>query len=161
MHRLKVLTRQKPGIIAECCLKLLELYEIERGENDVLLSLQYDRYIKTDELSKYNVALNLHNAKLPEYGGFNTLHWELHNQEETHTSTLHWITEKIDGGPIAYQKSISIQKDDTVKMVYARSVASCMSIVEMFLYDLKTGAPIPKTQQTGTRHYYKKDELPQ
>lgn len=159
MLMVKVLTRDNPGVIAECCLKLLPFYGIERGESDILLSLQYDKIVPPEELARYRIALNLHNAKLPEYCGFNSLHWALANGEITYTSTLHWMVEKVDAGPIAYQSSVPILAGDTVQTLYGRTVSSCLYIVALFLRDVKYGI-IPQMEQTGTRRYYHRDEMP-
>ncbi len=60
----------------------------------------------------------MHPSLLPKYaGGMDTnVHQEVLNNGETETGcTIHFVTEKVDGGPILIQKSCPVEYDDTVE----------------------------------------------
>ena len=57
--------------------------------------------------------LNLHPALLPKYRGRLSNVWALFNGETEHGVTLHWMTEKMDAGPIIEKCSYGIMEWDT------------------------------------------------
>ncbi len=60
--------------------------------------------------------LNVHPSLLPKYaGGMDTnVHEEVINNKDKETGcTIHFVTEKIDGGPILIQKKCSVDINDT------------------------------------------------
>ncbi len=62
--------------------------------------------------------LNVHPSLLPKYaGGMDTnVHQEVINNGDTKTGcTIHFVTEKVDAGPILVQKSCKVDKSDTIK----------------------------------------------
>lgn len=62
--------------------------------------------------------LNVHPSLLPKYaGGMDTnVHQEvLNNGEEETGCTIHFVTDKVDSGPILVQKKCEVYIDDTVE----------------------------------------------
>jgi phosphoribosylglycinamide formyltransferase-1 len=62
--------------------------------------------------------LNVHPSLLPKYaGGMDTnVHQEVLTNGDTKTGcTIHFVTEKVDEGPILIQKSCYVENDDTVE----------------------------------------------
>jgi phosphoribosylglycinamide formyltransferase 1 len=57
--------------------------------------------------------INIHPALLPAYKGLNTHQRVLTAQEKIHGTTVHFITESLDDGPIIAQAKLAIQPDDT------------------------------------------------
>ena len=125
--------------------------------NNVLIAVQATEIIPLDEIRKYDQAFTLHNAKLPEYRGHNTISHALLNGETEYTSTIAWMAEKVDTGDIAYQCTIPIFEHDTAFSLYQRTMASCKLILSQLYVDLMTGTPIPRIPQVGTPHYYGKE----
>ena len=158
--KIAVVTRENRTILITACLNYLEQYADITSGADVLLSIQHDKIIKPDELQRYRLALNIHNAKLPEYCGFNTIQWALANGETFYYSTMHHMIEQVDAGPIAYEEKIPIRVFDTVESIYYRSALSCIELCKRLVSDLTDGREIPRQEQAGERHYYRKHELP-
>ena len=48
-------------------------------------------------------SFNLHPGPLPEYAGLNAPSWAIYNGESQHAVTVHWMTETVDAGPVAYE----------------------------------------------------------
>ena len=57
--------------------------------------------------------LNIHPSLLPRYPGLNTHARVLKDGKKTHGVTVHFVTPKLDAGPIILQKTISVTIQDT------------------------------------------------
>ena len=64
--------------------------------------------------------LNVHPALLPAYPGLNTHRRVLDAGEEWHGSTVHFVTEELDGGPRILQGRLAINSDETADELCAR-----------------------------------------
>jgi len=136
---------------------------IESTSPDFVVSIQYP-WVLSETVIKIagNRVINLHNAKLPDYRGHNSLSHEIINREKTHTTTLHWIAKEVDRGIEIMTKAIDIYHYDTAHSLWKRSVEACVDIFDHFFADCHrlvpalSGKPIPD----GGRYYAKKDILP-
>ena len=81
--------------------------------------------------------LNLHNAKLPDYRGHNSISFEILNREVEHTTTLHWVDIEVDRGKLVKSKSIKIEENDTAYSLWCRSLVSGIEILIDWFEDLK------------------------
>ncbi len=57
--------------------------------------------------------VNIHPSLLPKYRGLHTHARALAAQESHHGTTIHFVTEELDGGPIIAQTICEISADDT------------------------------------------------
>ena len=93
---------------------LLKDYDIE-----LILLIGFMRILSKEFCYEWqDKILNVHPSLLPKYaGGMDTnVHQEVLNNGETETGcTIHFVTEKVDGGPILIQKSCPVEYDDTVE----------------------------------------------
>lgn len=64
--------------------------------------------------------LNIHPALLPAYPGLDTHQRVLDAGEEWHGSTVHFVTEELDGGPRILQGRIAVHSDETAEELCAR-----------------------------------------
>lgn len=67
--------------------------------------------------------INIHPSLLPKYKGLNTYQKALAAGDPRHGTTIHFVTEDLDSGPIIAQKSIEIRPDDTVETLKQRTQA--------------------------------------
>lgn len=65
-------------------------------------------------------VLNIHPALLPKYPGLNTHQRAIEAGERWHGSTVHFVTEELDGGPRILQGRITVLSDDTASVLSAR-----------------------------------------
>lgn len=65
--------------------------------------------------------INCHGALLPQYRGLMPSFWTLTNDETQGGSTVHFVDEKLDNGPIVVQNHYRIHPHDTLEDVMARS----------------------------------------
>lgn len=78
-------------------------------------------------------AYNLHNALLPNYGGFYTIAHELYNEERYHGCTIHQMNEVPDSGVILVDGQVGIGPLDTATDVYRKSVYLATALFDCFL----------------------------
>ncbi len=57
--------------------------------------------------------LNIHPSLLPKYPGLNTHQKAINAAEKQHGASVHFVTEKLDGGPIISQEIVNIDKNET------------------------------------------------
>jgi methionyl-tRNA formyltransferase len=63
-------------------------------------------------------VINCHSGKLPFYRGCTNLEWAIYNDDEVY-STMHFVDEKIDHGPIILQKRLPIVRGMTYEEIRA------------------------------------------
>jgi len=64
--------------------------------------------------------LNIHPALLPAYPGLNTHQRALDAGDEWHGSTVHFVTEKLDGGPRILQGRLPVVAGESAEQLAAR-----------------------------------------
>ncbi len=62
--------------------------------------------------------LNIHPSLLPKYPGLHTHQKVLDAGEKEHGTSIHYVTEELDGGPIVYQRSFVIEATDTAETLF-------------------------------------------
>jgi phosphoribosylglycinamide formyltransferase-1 len=65
-------------------------------------------------------VLNIHPALLPAYPGLDTHQRVLDAGEKWHGSTVHFVTEKLDGGPRILQGRVEVDPNETADELCAR-----------------------------------------
>ena len=101
----------------------LEIKDQDLLSSDLVISIFYDKIIKSSFINKCNNILNLHNAPLPKYRGVSPINWALKNEEIEHGVTIHKISPGIDDGDIIGQVKYSIYPQfDEVIDVYKRAI---------------------------------------
>lgn len=64
--------------------------------------------------------LNIHPSLLPKYQGLHTHRRVLEDNEQEHGCSVHFVTEKLDGGPVIAQIKVPVRPDDTAASLRAR-----------------------------------------
>lgn len=85
---------------------------------DLILLIGFMRILSTEFCREWpDRILNVHPSLLPKHAGGmdKDVHREVLKNKETETGcTFHFVTEKVDGGPILIQKKCTVESDDTV-----------------------------------------------
>jgi len=114
------------------------LLAIKKLDIDTLISVQHNWILPKTVLDAVNGnAFNLHNAKLPEYKGYNSIFYSLINNDSAYTSTIHLMNEVVDSGDIIIEGITKIYPDDTALSLYARTVDVATNTFLSFLNMLK------------------------
>jgi len=95
--------------------------ELDRFEPELLILAGFMRILSPRLVDHYEgKVLNIHPALLPKYPGLNTHQRALDGGDEWHGSTVHFVTEELDGGPRILQGRIAVHSDETAEELCAR-----------------------------------------
>lgn len=75
--------------------------------------------------------LNIHPSLLPRHKGLHTHERALQAGDREHGCSVHFVTEELDGGPLAVQASLAVNRDDS-----AESLAQRVHCLEHQIYPL-------------------------
>lgn len=67
--------------------------------------------------------LNIHPSLLPRYPGLHTHQRALDAGDTEHGSSVHFVTEELDGGPVIIQARVPVHAGDTTELLAARVLA--------------------------------------
>ncbi|MDI9246851.1 phosphoribosylglycinamide formyltransferase [Marinobacter sp. CHS3-4] len=106
--------------------------EIRRRNPDLILLAGFMRILTTDFVRALRgTLLNVHPSLLPNYTGLNTHQRALDAGDTMHGTSIHFVTEELDGGPVIAQAQVKIDEDDT-----AESLAEKVQAKEHLLYPI-------------------------
>jgi methionyl-tRNA formyltransferase len=128
---------------------------ISKETINCIISVQHPWVIPSSSLSLVNnFAFNLHNAKLPNYKGYNSLSHALHNGDSFYTSTVHWMIPNVDMGDIAYEAYTSITKDDDALSLYLKTINASVKAFRSLINDLLTDNDPPRKKIIGEGQFF-------
>ena len=95
--------------------------ELEPFAPELLILAGYMRILSPDFVAHYSGRiLNIHPALLPLYPGLNTHQRVLDAGDKWHGSTVHFVTEELDGGPRILQGRLEVQPGETAEELARR-----------------------------------------
>tara|TARA_Y100000004_G_scaffold25826_1_gene26117 strand:+ start:1981 stop:2691 length:711 start_codon:yes stop_codon:yes gene_type:complete len=88
---------------------------------DVIFSINYWKLISEEHINSVNGnIINLHHSYRLKYRGRYSTSWAIANGEDYHGTTLHYITPKLDDGPIIESYKCVIKDTDTAEDLFNR-----------------------------------------
>lgn len=130
---------------------------------DILISVQYHQILKRRHIQKARqVAVNLHMAPLPEYRGCNQFSFAILDGAKEFGTTLHVMSEEIDGGDILFERRFPIPANVYVKELYDKTFEESIVLFQSHIEDILKGnyQPIPQADRVatyGTSTHYRKE----
>jgi methionyl-tRNA formyltransferase len=135
---------------------------------EYLLSVYYPN-ILDDTLLEHpsKGALNLHQAELPRYRGSNVFTHSILNARADdywrHGTTLHFMVEAVDEGPVVDRRFIDITEADTARSLYEKTREASVELFEDRLPAIVSGdvheLATPQSEFDGPRYFYSKASL--
>lgn len=90
------------------------MQEIDAYAPDVVVLAGYMRILSPEFVAHYQGRLlNIHPSLLPKYPGLNTHRQVLDNGDEEHGTSVHFVTDELDGGPVILQAKVPVFEGDT------------------------------------------------
>jgi len=87
---------------------------IERHEPDLIVLAGFMRILTPRFVNRFlGRMLNIHPSLLPDYTGLHTHARALADGVTVHGCSVHFVTEELDGGPVALQAEVAVTADDT------------------------------------------------
>ncbi len=88
---------------------------------DLIVLAGYMRILSAEFVKHYaGRMINIHPSLLPAYPGLNTHRQVLENGDTEHGSSVHFVSEQLDGGPVILQSRIPVLEGDTEQLLQAR-----------------------------------------
>lgn len=132
---------------------------IEKEEIECLISVQHPWILSSNVLESVSGrAFNLHNARLPNYKGYNSISHEILSGELYHATTIHWISEKVDEGDIAFEESIRFNESDTALSMYQKSLGVGLDVFKKFMQALD-GNDVPRITKKSGGVFYDRNSI--
>ncbi len=98
--------------------------EIERFRPDLVVLAGYMRILSPAFIARFEGRLlNIHPSLLPMFPGLDTHARALEEGVKVHGCTVHFVTDKLDHGPIVIQAAVPVRADDTPDTLAARVLA--------------------------------------
>lgn len=134
---------------------------IESKAINLIISVQHNWIIPVEVLEKVGyLAFNLHNARLPDYKGYNSISHAILNDDAVYESTIHWMEEEVDTGDKAFVGYTQIASSDTAKSLYHRTIDTCLMVFTELLQALASNQEIPRLSYQGKNGvFYAKDSI--
>ncbi|EMH4162525.1 phosphoribosylglycinamide formyltransferase [Pluralibacter gergoviae] len=97
------------------------MQEIDAYAPDVVVLAGYMRILSPAFVANYRGRLlNIHPSLLPKYPGLHTHRQALANGDREHGTSVHFVTEELDGGPVILQAKIPVFEGDNEEDIAAR-----------------------------------------
>lgn len=94
---------------------------LDRYEPDLIVLAGFMRILSPWFVAHYRgKVLNIHPALLPAYPGLDTHQRVLDAGEKMHGSTVHFVTEELDGGPRILQGRLAVNAEESAAELCAR-----------------------------------------
>jgi natural product biosynthesis luciferase-like monooxygenase protein len=116
--------------------------EIDLGgiEFDFLFSVANLQILPPTVISQARqLAINFHDALLPDYAGLNATAWALMARESTHGITWHEMTSRVDAGRIVRQVDFDISPLETALSLNAKCYEAGLASFQAMLGDIRRG----------------------
>ncbi|MGR6816303.1 phosphoribosylglycinamide formyltransferase [Acinetobacter baumannii] len=89
--------------------------QIDGYQPDIVVLAGFMRILSPLFVNHYqHKLLNIHPSLLPKYPGLHTHKQVIENKDAFHGTTVHFVTEELDGGPMIIQARIPVSPDDTL-----------------------------------------------
>ena len=94
---------------------------IEQYQPDLIVLAGFMRILSDEFVSQYmGKMINIHPSLLPKYPGLHTHQRAIDAQDKEHGTSVHFVTEELDGGPVILQAKVPVFEGDDADMLASR-----------------------------------------
>lgn len=95
--------------------------QIDRYQPDLIVLAGYMRILSGEFVNHYmGRMINVHPSLLPKYTGLNTHQRAIDAKDSEHGTSVHFVTEELDGGPVVLQAKVPVFEEDDAQTLAAR-----------------------------------------
>lgn len=114
---------------------------IDGHQPDAVVLAGFMRILTPQFVQHYQGRLfNIHPSLLPAFKGLNTHRRVLEAGCQEHGTSVHFVTEDLDGGPVIAQAKVPVLPDDTEEVLTARVLVEEHRLYPQVLHQFATGA---------------------
>ncbi len=106
---------------------------------DLVVLAGYMRILDGDFVRWFPNTVNIHPSLLPKYKGLGTYDRALADGATEHGTTIHWVDEELDAGPIIAQESFPVWSNDTVEILMDKTKDIEQSLYPKVVDKIATG----------------------
>jgi methionyl-tRNA formyltransferase len=119
---------------------------------DLIVTVSFNWIIPADVLALPGLgAINCHDALLPRNRGTNATGWALRRGDPEHGFSVHYMTPRLDDGPILAQAPIPLTDDDDIDTLWPRMLATFPGLLREALARIAAGDPgTPQREEAAT-----------
>lgn len=125
---------------------------------DLGLNFLGTRKIPENQITKHH-WVNFHPAPLPEYRGRNLCYHAIKNGEKEFGSSVHYMDEGFDTGPIIEVNRFPIRKSDTAGDIHQTAIETCKILFRKWVQELLKGQVPSTPQRKEDGLYYNKQAI--
>ncbi|WFR57112.1 amino acid adenylation domain-containing protein [Anaerocolumna sp. AGMB13025] len=135
--------------------------KLKKNKFDYLFSIVYLKVLPKEIICLPNkMAINYHDAILPQYAGINATSWAIIQGEKKHGITWHVMEEKADTGDILIQRETEIANNETSLSLNMKCFQLGLQGFKELVEKLTNGQISPTSQALSQRTYFKKKKKP-
>lgn len=111
---------------------------IDQYQPDLVVLAGYMRILSNAFVQRYaGRMLNIHPSLLPKYPGLHTHRQAIDNGDAEHGTSVHFVTEQLDGGPVILQAKVPIfpgdEEDEVIERVQTQEHTIYPLVVSWFI----------------------------
>lgn len=98
-------------------------------------------------------GIGYHPSLLPRHRGRDAVHWTVHMGDPVAGGSVYWLTDHVDGGPIAAQRHCLVRPDDDATSLWRRELFPMgVALLRRTLRDLDAGevVEVPQDEECAT-----------
>lgn len=138
--------------------RILELIGQERA--NCILAVQHPWILPREIIQAVGFrAFNMHNAKLPDYKGHNACNHAILDGATQFTSTIHYLEEEVDAGPILFEETFSIAARETACSLYGKAIEAGVRAFERLLDALIAGRRLRARPMDAAGRFYGRQSI--
>ena len=97
------------------------MVQIDAYQPDLIVLAGYMRILSSEFVRHYaGKMINIHPSLLPKYPGLHTHQRAIDAQDKEHGTSVHFVTEELDGGPVILQAKVPVFEGDDADMLASR-----------------------------------------
>lgn len=107
---------------------------IDQYQPDIVVLAGYMRILSSEFVRHYlGKMVNIHPSLLPKYPGLHTHQRAIDAGDKEHGTSVHFVTEELDGGPVILQAKVPVFEEDDAEALAARVLTQEHSIYPLVI----------------------------
>jgi methionyl-tRNA formyltransferase len=121
--------------------------DVPEGTDLIVCAHSHDFVSRAARNRTRHGAIGYHPSLLPLHRGRDAVRWAIRARERVTGGSVYWMTDTVDGGPIAAREPVFIRPDDTALSLWSRDLAPLgLRLMERVLRDIAAGRIIREEQ---------------
>ena len=131
--------------------------DVRSARIDLLLNVHSLVIVRPEILCAPRIgSFNLHPGPLPRYAGLDAPSWAILEGAIEYGTTVHWMDERVDTGPVAYAATFPIEPAETGLSLSTRCAREGLELLRRLLRAAAGGTIPSRPQDLTQRRYFRR-----